>query len=172
MACWMPPKFMRPGHLRSGARAWSIEAHADGAQSCAFRPGDAAFVAGIGPLVERVTKEEYAARAKKLPPSLFAHNINQRSAQNVHAQQADAKGVLGRMADVLSSLKAKYAREERRYKQENQDLTEEYKRITEQFKDLQNKFQHFEVADTNRYRDVWQMNEEGITELMRKVREM
>ena len=50
-----------------------------------------------------------------------------------------------------------------------QDLTEEYKRITEQFKDLQNKFQHFEVADTNRYRDVWQMNEEGITELMRKV---
>jgi len=64
---------------------------------------------------------------------------------------------------------ARYAREERRYKQENQDLTEEYKRITEQFKDLQNKFQHFEVADTNRYRDVWQMNEEAITELMRKV---
>ena len=57
-----------------------------------------------------------------------------------------------------------------RYKQENQDLTEEYKRITEQFKDLQNKFQHFEVADTNRYRDVWQMNEEAITELMRKAR--
>ena len=64
----------------------------------------------------------------------------------------------------------RYAREERRYKQENQDLTEEYKRITEQFKDLQNKFQHFEVADTNRYRDVWQMNEEAITELMRKAR--
>ena len=39
------------------------------------------------------------------------------------------------------------------------DLTEEYKRITEQFKDLQAKFQHFEVADTKRYRDVWQMNE-------------
>jgi len=34
--------------LRSGARAWSIEAHADGAQSCAFRPGDAAFVLTAG----------------------------------------------------------------------------------------------------------------------------
>ena len=70
---------------------------------------------------------------------------------------------------MLCSLKAKYAREERRYKQENQDLTEEYKRITQQFKDLQNKFEHFEVADTKRYRDVWQMNEEIVTDLMRKV---
>ena len=34
--------------LRSGARAWSIEAHADGAQSCAFKPGDAAFVLTAG----------------------------------------------------------------------------------------------------------------------------
>ena len=33
----------------------------------------------------------------------------------------------------------------------------------------QNKFQHFEVADTKRYRDLWQMNEEVVTDLMRKV---
>jgi len=92
----------------------------------------------------------------------------ERDSENTNTIKQQKKK-LTRMADVLSSLKAKYAREERRYKQENQDLTEEYKRITEQFKDLQNKFQHFEVADTNRYRDVWQMNEEGITELMRKV---
>merc|ERR1719198_182683 len=92
----------------------------------------------------------------------------ERDSENTNTIKQQKKK-LTRMADVLSSLKAKYAREERRYKQENQDLTEEYKRITEQFKDLQNKFQHFEVADTNRYRDVWQMNEESITELMRKV---
>ena len=73
------------------------------------------------------------------------------------------------MADILSNLKSRYAREERRFKNENQDLTEEYKRITEQFKDLQSKFQHFEVADTKRYRDLWQMNEEAVTDLMRKV---
>ena len=76
---------------------------------------------------------------------------------------------LTRMADLLSTLKARYAREERRFKQENADLTDEYKRITDQFKDLQNKFQHFEIADTKRYRDLWQMNEEAVTDLMRKV---
>ena len=36
------------------------------------------------------------------------------------------------MADILSTLKARYAREERRFKQENADLTDEYKRITDQ----------------------------------------
>lgn len=92
----------------------------------------------------------------------------ERDSENTNTIKQQKKK-LTRMADVLSSLKAKYAREERRYKQENQDLTEEYKRITQQFKDLQNKFEHFEVADTKRYRDVWQMNEEIVTDLMRKV---
>ena len=79
------------------------------------------------------------------------------------------KKKLTRLADHLSNIKQRYAREEKRFRIENQDLTEEYKRITEQFKDLQSKFQHFEVADTKRYRDVWQMNEEAVTDLMRKV---
>ena len=92
----------------------------------------------------------------------------ERDSENTNTIKQQKKK-LTRMADILSNLKARYAREEKRFKTENTDLTEEYKRITEQFKDLQNKFQHFEVADTNRYRDVWQMNEEGITELMRKV---
>jgi dynein regulatory complex protein 1 len=92
----------------------------------------------------------------------------ERDAENANTIKQQKKK-LTRMTDVMSALKAKYAREEKRYKSENQDLTEEYKRITEQFKDLQNKFQHFEVADTKRYRDVWQMNEEIVTDLMRKV---
>jgi len=92
----------------------------------------------------------------------------ERDAENANTIKQQKKK-LTRMTDVLSALKAKYAREEKRYKSQNQDLTEEYKRITEQFKDLQNKFQHFEVADTKRYREVWQMNEEIVTDLMRKV---
>jgi len=92
----------------------------------------------------------------------------ERDSENTNTIKQQKKK-LTRMADVLSSHKAKYAREERRFKQENADLTDEYKRITEQFKDLQSKFQHFEVADTKRYRDVWQMNEETVTDLMRKV---
>ena len=92
----------------------------------------------------------------------------ERDSENTNTIKQQKKK-LTRMADILSNLKARYAREERRFKNENQDLTEEYKRITEQFKDLQSKFQHFEVADTKRYRDVWQMNEEAVTDLMRKV---
>ena len=92
----------------------------------------------------------------------------ERDSENTNTIKTQKKK-LTRMADMLSSLKQKYAREEKRFKEENADLTNEYKRITEQFKDLQSKFQHFEVADTKRYRDVWQMNEETVTDLMRKV---
>merc|ERR1719171_1782806 len=92
----------------------------------------------------------------------------ERDSENTNTIKQQKKK-LTRMADILSTLKGRYAREERRYRTENQDLTEEYKRITEQFKDLQSKFQHFEVSDTKRYRDVWQMNEEAVTDLMRKV---
>mmetsp|Transcript_26085 Transcript_26085/g.52305 ORF Transcript_26085/g.52305 Transcript_26085/m.52305 type:complete len:654 (-) Transcript_26085:253-2214(-) len=92
----------------------------------------------------------------------------ERDSENTNTIKQQKKK-LTRMADILSTLKARYAREERRFKQENADLTDEYKRITDQFKDLQSKFQHFEVADTKRYRDLWQMNEEIVTDLMRKV---
>lgn len=92
----------------------------------------------------------------------------ERDSENTNTIKQQKKK-LTRMADILSTLKARYAREERRFKQENADLTDEYKRITDQFRDLQNKFQHFEVADTKRYRDLWQMNEEIVTDLMRKV---
>lgn len=70
---------------------------------------------------------------------------------------------------MLSGLKAKYAKEDRRFKAENAELTDEFKRLTEQFKELQGKFHHFEQADTRRYRDLWNMHEQEITELMRKV---
>jgi dynein regulatory complex protein 1 len=92
----------------------------------------------------------------------------ERDSENTNTIKQQKKK-LTRMADILSTLKARYAREERKFKTENQVLTEEYKGITAQFKDLQAKFQHFEVADTKRYRDVWQMNEEAVTDLMRKV---
>merc|ERR1712139_66119 len=56
-----------------------------------------------------------------------------------------------------------------KYKSENNTLTDEYKRVTEQFKDLQTKFLHFQKLDAQRYRDVWDMNEKTVTELMQKV---
>mmetsp|Transcript_4676 Transcript_4676/g.15483 ORF Transcript_4676/g.15483 Transcript_4676/m.15483 type:complete len:645 (+) Transcript_4676:346-2280(+) len=79
------------------------------------------------------------------------------------------KRKIARQRDILSNLKAKYAELDRRFQEENMKLTDEYKRITEQFKDLQAKYRHFETADTQRYVDVWDMNEGVAAELVHKV---
>jgi len=42
-------------------------------------------------------------------------------------------------------------------------------RITKQYKDLQSKFRHFEIADNRRYREVWAMHEEELSETVQKV---
>jgi len=51
----------------------------------------------------------------------------------------------------------------------NQELTDEYRRITKQYKDLQNKFRHFEVADNDRYQQVWDMHAEECSVLVEKM---
>ena len=67
--------------------------------------GDAAFVANVGQMVESIdNKDEFRSGRKRHPPSMFAHNFAQRSAQNVHAQMGgNAKGVLGRLLDHVTS---------------------------------------------------------------------
>ena len=52
-----------------------------------YDEGEGAFVANIGGLVEPVSKAEFTAKSKQLPPSLFAHNIMQRAAWNVHVSR-------------------------------------------------------------------------------------
>jgi len=71
----------------------------------AYTAGDAAFFANVGAMVDPLTKAEWEAKpqVKETPPSLFAHNIMTRSAQNLHAQAASSKGVLGRIVETLNS---------------------------------------------------------------------
>jgi dynein regulatory complex protein 1 len=66
-------------------------------------------------------------------------------------------------------LRSKTEKQEKLNQQNYLNLTEDYKRITEQFKELQKKFRHFQVSDAKKYREVWKMNEEKATELMRKL---
>ena len=61
-----------------------------------YGSGDAVFVANVGALVTPVTKADVVNKAKPLPPSLFAHNIQQRCAMNLHAQDKNAEGLFGR----------------------------------------------------------------------------
>jgi len=42
-------------------------------------------------------------KKKKLPPGLFAHNLMQKNAQTVNAQNAAAQGVLARMSEALQN---------------------------------------------------------------------
>ena len=63
----------------------------------------------------------------------------------------------------------RYHKTDRKYHDENMKLTSEYKRVTEQFKDLQIKFKHFELSDTKKFNDVWQMKEAEGVELAKKV---
>ena len=69
-----------------------------------FVEGDASFVANVGNLITPLTKAEYDGNdSDKIPPSLFAHNTQQRATQTLQAQNARAHGVLGRLGDALNA---------------------------------------------------------------------
>ena len=74
-----------------------------------YQQGDASFVANIGSLIEPVDRVSYFDGSKQLPPQIFAHNMGQKAAQNLHPQVGSSKGVLGRMLDAVSSQTAAYS---------------------------------------------------------------
>ena len=79
------------------------------------------------------------------------------------------KKKINRLQDMLSTLKAKYAKTDKKFRQKNIELTDEYKRITEQYKDLQSKFKHFQERDNKKSREIWGMNEERVAQLVNKI---
>eukprot|EP00762_Andalucia_godoyi_P005764 ANDGO_06495.mRNA.1 Dynein regulatory complex protein 1 len=79
------------------------------------------------------------------------------------------KRKLARLQDNLSVVMVKCQKAEKQYKAENNELTEQYNRVTKQFKDLQLKFKQFEKQDLERFREVWQMNEEIAFGLIEKL---
>jgi len=67
-----------------------------------YNQGQASFIANIGALVEPVLNSvEFEQGSKKLPPSLFAHNIQTGETQSVSTDPTDG-GVLGRIGDALN----------------------------------------------------------------------
>lgn len=74
-----------------------------------YRAGEAAMLSSIGTLIVPLTKEEALKRTKPIPPSVGAHNIQQQSAQNVHAQVATSKGIFGRIMTSLTTLAAPFS---------------------------------------------------------------
>eukprot|EP00930_Biecheleria_cincta_P070652 TRINITY_DN58286_c0_g1_i1.p1 TRINITY_DN58286_c0_g1~~TRINITY_DN58286_c0_g1_i1.p1 ORF type:complete len:668 (+),score=205.03 TRINITY_DN58286_c0_g1_i1:101-2104(+) len=91
--------------------------------------------------------------------------------QEHSAIQSSYKNRHNRLRETLNNLMSRYNTLDQKYKHHNNELTEEYKRLTRQFKDLQEKFQHFEQADEKKFREVWEMNEGEVRQLMTKVLE-
>jgi dynein regulatory complex protein 1 len=85
------------------------------------------------------------------------------------AIQSQYKNRLNRLRETLNTLMGRYHKMDGKYRQENIELTEEYKRLTQQFQDLQEKFKHFEQADDRQFREIWQLNEANVRQLMSKV---
>merc|ERR1712232_989104 len=99
------------------------------------------------------------------------HNLSVLIERNTehHAIQSSYKNRLNRLRETLNNLMTRYNTLDHKYRHDNIGLTEEYKRLTRQFKDLQEKFHHFERADEQRFREVWEMNESEVRTLMQKV---
>ena len=53
-------------------------------------------------LIEPVDRVSYYDGTRQIPPQIFAHNMGQKAAQNLHPQEGASKGVLGRMLDALA----------------------------------------------------------------------
>ncbi|NJL31388.1 MAG: DUF1501 domain-containing protein [Phycisphaerales bacterium] len=66
-----------------------------------FNSQRAAIVANVGTLREPIRKSEYQAGVSKIPPLLFSHDDQANAWQASVADEADALGWGGRMADLL-----------------------------------------------------------------------
>ena len=71
-----------------------------------FEAGRLAVIAGVGTLVEPVTKAQYQSGAVQLPPQLFSHNDQTQQWMTADAPTLSPTGWGGRLADNLQSLNA------------------------------------------------------------------
>ena len=67
-----------------------------------FTGGRLAIIANAGPLVQPLTKAEYQARSKAVPPKLFSHN-DQQSTWQALAPEGAKIGWGGRLGDLVAS---------------------------------------------------------------------
>lgn len=73
---------------------------------------------------------------------------------------------LTKLKDQLNQYVAKYTEMETADNKTNNELTEDYRRLTHKYKDLQAKFRHFEVADTQKYQEIWTMHDDEAKDLV------
>ena len=83
-----------------------------------------------------------------------------------NAELARYKRRLAKLKDQMNQLVSRYSDMEGADTKINNDLTDDYRSLTQKYKELQAKFRHFEVADSNKYDDVWAMHEDEVKSLV------
>lgn len=86
-----------------------------------------------------------------------------------NAELSRYKRRLTRLKDQLNHFTARYHEISTADARTNTDLTEDYRRLTQKYKDLQAKFRHFEVADTIKFDEIWNMHEDEAKDLVDKL---
>merc|ERR1711939_542351 len=86
-----------------------------------------------------------------------------------NAELTRYKRRLTRLKDHLNHFVSRYNEMNAQDTKTNNELTEDYRRLTQKYRDLQAKFRHFEVADTQKYSEVWAMHEEEAKDLVDKL---
>ncbi|KAL6034648.1 hypothetical protein STEG23_033836 [Scotinomys teguina] len=71
--------------------------------------------------------------------------------------------------DVLSNLRAKYAKQTKQIQEENQSLGPDYKWLLGQFEELQRTMRHFAIIDEEKFRKIWLVNEEEAKALAQRA---
>lgn len=73
--------------------------------------------------------------------------------------------------DTIRGLRKRYNLLEEKYKKENAQITDEYRRILQNYRELQLRFRNVAYTDFNNFREVWNLNEARLHQLVLKVLE-
>jgi len=74
-----------------------------------------------------------------------------------------------RQRELLRRLKTKYYDEDSNFSKINSEITHDYKRIAQSYRDLQLRFRNVAYTDFNTFRQVWNMNEKRLHDLVLKT---
>ena len=79
-----------------------------------------------------------------------------------NAELTRYKRRLAKLRDQTNQLMNRYTDMGSADAKTNNELTNDYRSLTQKYKELQAKFRHFELADSNKYDDVWAMHEDEV----------
>nr|XP_021154214.1 dynein regulatory complex protein 1 [Columba livia] len=83
--------------------------------------------------------------------------------------RSQQKRKINRLYTIFSNLRTKLAKQEQQFREEGQSLTTHCERIMAKCKVVQRKMRHFALSDSEKFTEVWLMNEEEAKGLMRKA---